>query len=268
MSFSTKFIKKDLIEVNFNKHPKFKELVAEIKATGVAEFKPKTLTWHLKPTVEAFDFLFKHEVVFSKEDLKLVERCLADIDKKLSNSKIKRVLAKAHVAPAMPELCSTLKFVPRDFQWVPVHYARAAHGRFILADQQGLGKSVESVLVTLLPEFKDKPVLIGCPPTMIGVWRDELMNMFGFESVILNDLPDKPILGFRFHIVPYSRFSRLIEDSKKSATSLKKIKNPNWFLIFDEAHMLKHRSSNRTKVAKHLASGSDHILLLTGTPPR
>jgi hypothetical protein len=65
---------------------------------------------------------------------------------------------------------------------------RGPHGaRFILADQVGLGKTLQlGMAAELMALSGDKPVLILAPKALVWQWRDELRNMLDIPSAVWN----------------------------------------------------------------------------------
>jgi hypothetical protein len=59
--------------------------------------------------------------------------------------------------------------------------------RFILADQVGLGKTVQLALSAMLMAlYGEKPVLVIAPKSLLLQWQDELCNLLGIPSAIWN----------------------------------------------------------------------------------
>ncbi|MDX2249185.1 MAG: phospholipase D-like domain-containing anti-phage protein [Bacteroidia bacterium] len=57
--------------------------------------------------------------------------------------------------------------------------------RFVLADQVGLGKTVQLALAAMLMALKgDKPVLIIAPKTLLYQWQDEMMKLLDLPSAV------------------------------------------------------------------------------------
>lgn len=72
-------------------------------------------------------------------------------------------------------------FVDRAFH-AHVHYGGA---RFVLADQVGLGKTVQMALTAMLCALYDKkPALVIAPKTLIYQWQEELMKLLGLPSAV------------------------------------------------------------------------------------
>lgn len=75
----------------------------------------------------------------------------------------------------MPHQIST---VARCFETMPV--------RYMLADEVGLGKTVEacSILSILVSENKDLRVLLIVPGALVGQWKNELHYKYGMEAQV------------------------------------------------------------------------------------
>lgn len=57
--------------------------------------------------------------------------------------------------------------------------------RFVLADQVGLGKTVQLAMAAMLMALKgDQPVLVIAPKTLIYQWQDELMKLLQLPSAV------------------------------------------------------------------------------------
>ncbi|MCX7999130.1 MAG: DEAD/DEAH box helicase, partial [Leptospiraceae bacterium] len=143
--------------------------------------------------------------------------------------------------------------------------------RFILADEVGLGKTIEAALIMKELMFRNdyKKVLIVAPSPLLLQWQQELKNKFNEDFTIIKR---KNFLNpNEFH---WKNFDKLI-------TSIDFIKNPryaeevlkrNWdIVIFDEAHRLRRDYSKITRAylfAEKIARKCEALLLLTATPFR
>ena len=78
---------------------------------------------------------------------------------------------------------------PHQKYFVKLAYDAHLNGgaRFILADQVGLGKTVQLALSAMLMALMgNKPVLVIAPKTLLLQWQDELHNLLGIPSAIWN----------------------------------------------------------------------------------
>ncbi|NSW92058.1 MAG: DEAD/DEAH box helicase family protein [Firmicutes bacterium] len=161
--------------------------------------------------------------------------------------------------------------------------------RYIIADEVGLGKTIEAGLI--IKELKTRGlinrILIVCPKGLITQWHSEMKNKFNENfHIILHDDFDtiKRIYG---EGNVWSHFSQVIcsMDSvkpleRRNGWSKAKIEEYNrerleglvragWdIIIIDEAHRIGGSSSDvaRYKLGSALAEVSPYLLLLTATP--
>lgn len=139
----------------------------------------------------------------------------------------------------------------------------------VLADEVGLGKTIEAGLV--LSQFwaeRRRKLLIICPASLRRQWAQELSDKFNLPSQILdaktwknlqkegrlNPLAEKCII-----IVSYHYAARLEE---------RLVAEPWDLVVIDEAHKLRnaHRTSNRMGQVLRRALAGRKKLLLTATP--
>lgn len=152
---------------------------------------------------------------------------------------------------------STISFVPRDYQ---VSVARMVlsdmFGRAVLADEVGLGKTIEAglILKELFHRKQIRSALVLVPSTLVDQWKEELEEKF----------------GIRAGIHPQPRFWR----KDVVVTSLTRAKMPQMarrlarrsfdIVVVDEAHALKNAATVAHQFVKSLRS--PRLLLLTATP--
>jgi superfamily II DNA or RNA helicase len=145
----------------------------------------------------------------------------------------------------------------------------ASRPRFLIADEVGLGKTIEAGLI--LKELKLKhgyrKILIVVPSPLMAQWQQELRTKFAEEFVILNgDAMRKPAA-----LQNGNQFLVSI-DLAKDERYLDQFLNANFDLVvFDEAHRLR-RDANTVTQAWHFANAMsaavEGFLLLSATPFR
>jgi SNF2 family DNA or RNA helicase len=152
----------------------------------------------------------------------------------------------------LPHQVETVRKVLRHF-----------HGRVLLADEVGLGKTIEACL--LLREYLLRGLvrraLILVPPSLVSQWHAELREKFGLEFSV----PGKSAAGER------PEFWR---ENDRVLTSLALAKSPKraalvagtpWDLVIvDEAHHCKNRNTRNWQLINSLQRR--HMFLLTATP--
>ena len=67
------------------------------------------------------------------------------------------------------------------------HLNEPGGARFVLADQVGLGKTIQLAMAAeLMALVGDKPVLVLAPKTLLWQWQDELMELLDLPSAVWN----------------------------------------------------------------------------------
>ncbi|MET8208357.1 DISARM system SNF2-like helicase DrmD [Streptomyces sp. NPDC005373] len=185
------------------------------------------------------------------------------------------------------------------YQLVPLSRAlRSSRTNLLLADDVGLGKTIEAGLVVqeLLLRHRARSVIIVCPPSLSLKWQDEMREKFGLDFVIVNSelmaqvrrshgLNANPFRLFPRVIVsmawlPSLRAQRLLRDvladMRDSSTARRYAFD---VLVVDEAHHVAPASpttapgqrgyavdSKRTIATTKLAEACEHRLFLSATP--
>lgn len=176
-----------------------------------------------------------------------------------------------------------------DFQLDPVVRAiDMARANLLIADDVGLGKTVEAGLVVqeLLLRHRARTVLIVCPASLQEKWRVEMLEKFGLEFKVVNTGYIKQLRRDRgIHVNPWTSFPRLISsvDWLKSGDALRTLRDvlppraeyPRKFdvLVVDEAHNVAPAGSThymlesqRTRLIRTISPHFQHRLFLTATP--
>ena len=139
----------------------------------------------------------------------------------------------------------------------------------ILADEVGLGKTIEAglILCQLWAEGKRR-LLVICPAALRKQWSIELQEKFNLPSMIVDSQSYKlykkehgksPLLYDNIFIMSYNYASKISEEI---------LINNFHLAVLDEAHKLRnsYRSSNRLGKSLVPALKSTRKLLLTATP--
>jgi len=136
-------------------------------------------------------------------------------------------------------------------------------GRAILADEVGLGKTIEACLV--LKEYMVrglvKTALILVPSSLVNQWKGELLEKFGLSFVSTNDdlfrhdpeaFWDEPLVLASIHTARSKRHFEAVT------------RRFNDIVVVDEAHHLKEHTTVNWKLVNALQK--TFLLLLTATP--
>lgn len=151
-------------------------------------------------------------------------------------------------------------FKPRQFQEDGVLGIWKFRGKTLLADDQGLGKTIEALMwVSRIPARR--PVVIVTPSSVKYHWQMEARQKFGLQSRVLEGQ------GPRQKAVWTHQDRILILNYDILWFWLKALMaNPPRVVIFDECHYISNRLARRTRAAKALAKHADSVLGLSGTP--
>ena len=132
--------------------------------------------------------------------------------------------------------------------------------KFILADDMGLGKTTSTIVAAL--ETGAKKILIVCPASLKLNWEREIANysdrtVFIAEGKKFSDEHD-------FVIINYDILKNFHDLKEKDDSELMRANFD--LVIMDEAHMISNPQAQRTKIANDIASKSNRVWLLSGTP--
>ena len=143
-------------------------------------------------------------------------------------------------------------------------------GGIVLADEVGLGKTIEAGLVLkYVLDSGARRVLIALPATLRKQWEIELEEKFDLNTTILDRYTvDRDYYGIKGWIEDKNETRIVIASYDFASKLMKKFPKVKWdFLIVDEAHHLRN-VFHGTKRAKNLFELSKGIpkILLTATP--
>ncbi|MCM8857683.1 MAG: DEAD/DEAH box helicase family protein [Candidatus Thiodiazotropha sp.] len=185
---------------------------------------------------------------------------------------------EAHALPLM-ENAAALTSARIDLlphQVVLTHQvATASPRRFLVADEVGLGKTIETALILreLASRGELKRALMVVPAGLVNNWHQELNEVFNLDFEVFGaqgDVTDRKSNAFAKH-------DRLIAsvDTLKRRARINRLKEaPPWDLVvFDEAHHLsaykngrKVRKTENYKLAEALRDHARDLMLLSATP--
>ena len=189
------------------------------------------------------------------------------------------------------------------YQLEPLRRAlRETRANLLLADDVGLGKTIEAGLVVqeLFLRHRARTAIIVCPAGLTLKWQDEMIEKFGLDFTIINSetmrevrrshgLHANPFTLFPRIIVsmswlPGQRAQRLLRDVYHQTAGRPGSTNTSYdILVVDEAHHVAPSSpqrsdklgvtrrgyavdSHRTLAVRELAEHCEHRLFLSATP--
>jgi len=142
----------------------------------------------------------------------------------------------------------------------------------LLADEVGLGKTIEAALVLCqLWAERKRNLLIICPASLRKQWAQELQDKFAVPALVVDSaVLRKQSAGTSLQTLQHLAARHVLVMSYPFATRLEaELRAIAWdAVVMDEAHKLRnaHRDSNRMGQALRRALAGRKKLLLTATP--
>lgn len=166
---------------------------------------------------------------------------------------------------------SRTEFHPHQYKPL-IKFLDSHKHRLLLADEVGLGKTIEAGLILIEQRARDAldRVLVVCPASLAMKWKQEMWERFDEDFEILSSsrfvdmhqrwIREGPPLDFRGIISLQALRSRRVRERLE--------KDPIGFdlLIVDEAHHLRNPETLSHKVVAELLPESHVALLLSATP--
>lgn len=176
---------------------------------------------------------------------------------------------KLFISPIRGFTGPRLSVIPHQM-YVASEISRRSRPRVLLADEVGLGKTIEAGLILhhLILTGRVERALILVPDSLVYQWFVEMLRKFQMTFVTIN------------HDSKLERGDRPFEDSQLFVASLKYLMKEDWLLdqameskwdllVVDEAHQLRwspEASSAEYDFVSVLAKDTPGVLLLSGTP--
>lgn len=213
-----------------------------------------------------------------RHEVTRTERILRSLEGGIERTRKAWLSYEAHALPIM-ESASALTSAKIDLlphQVVLTHrIATASPRRYLIADEVGLGKTIETALILreLASRGELNRALMVVPAGLVNNWHRELNEVFNLEFEVFGsegDITDRKTNAFAKH----DRLIASIDTLKRPARIKRLLDAPRWDLVvFDEAHHLtayrtggKVRKTENYKLAEALKDHSRDLLLLSATP--
>ena len=174
----------------------------------------------------------------------------------------------SRLAPALAH--SAVDLNPHQIEAAAFALASLPTGGAILADEVGLGKTVEAgiALAQLAAEGKARAVIM-VPASLRAQWRDELRSKFGLDAEVIDGdvCREREKQGLKTN--PFDTGGIVICSHPFAAMRASEVERVPWDVaVIDEAHRLRnaYRKDHRTGQALRKALRKCPKLLLTATP--
>jgi superfamily II DNA or RNA helicase len=198
-------------------------------------------------------FIARHDVQVAPTAAEMLAGLVAE-----HRSALKAVAASRAVrAEPVEEVAAVLGGELAPFQWAAVRYALQARGCF-LADEQGLGKTVEALAA--LEADGAFPALVVCPASIKLSWQREAARWLPHRTVA--------VVSGRTGVLPRADITILNYEIVAAHLEALARRRPR-ALVADESHYCKNPHAKRTQAVRRLAAvvPEDGLrLALSGTP--
>jgi SWI/SNF-related matrix-associated actin-dependent regulator 1 of chromatin subfamily A len=146
----------------------------------------------------------------------------------------------------------------RPFQVEGVKEIYKFRGRALLADEQGLGKTIQA-LYWILKCKKRRPVVIVTPASVKYAWQAEAALHLNMRVEVISGRRKKRnmTLPGDIVIINYDILTSWMPALKKAKPEI---------IIFDECHYIKNTEAQRTKAGLELSENAASVVGLSGTP--
>jgi len=227
------------------------------------------------------------ELLSDKDDMfSLFEQCrfsgVLDLRRKIQqirlNDKLTNIFYSMHN--------SETKFMPHQFKPV-MKFIESATGRLLIADEVGLGKTIEATYIwkELLTRDNAQRLLIVCPAQLCQKWKNDIFHWFGISSTIVNakELYERlnETLNHNDNFVLITSIQGIRYKEKEESENHHSRSKLNEFftqydsnykeqifdlVVIDEAHYLRNSSTASFNTGEKLRDISKYMILLSATP--
>lgn len=150
-------------------------------------------------------------------------------------------------------------FEALDFQTAGVEHIRKHGYRTLLADEMGVGKTIEALMCAT--ELDKWPCVVVCPAIAKYTWEQEVITHTHALPMVLEGrkVMDDGMLSFnpKIIIINYDILQFWVG-------YLKKLKPQ--FIVIDECHNIANKKTKRAEAVVALCKNVPHILAMSGTP--
>ena len=241
-------------------------LMNEVKATQGRKYNPDKKTWSVALTEAAplMDRLSKLELTQATA----LMNAISDIPQvhTVVVERAKRIAISS--APTLDDLMIVTDMKARldehfpsgkelyPFQYVGVQFAQLAEGRALIADDMGIGKTIQALAYIALNQNK-LPALVVCPANVKYNWANECkawlpkLSVAVIEGRSKGEIPEADII-----ICNYDIMNGRVNDLLDMRINI---------VVCDESHYLKNHKAQRTEATLMIAKGSAAVLCLSGT---
>lgn len=162
------------------------------------------------------------------------------------------------------------------YQFKPVYkYIESITGRILIADEVGLGKTIEAGLIwqeTKARHPDARRLLVVCPSMLREKWKKELRERFDTRAEIYDSkgllelLADFRREGTAFQCAAVCTLNTVRQDRIREAVEEMNPAQRFDLVIIDEAHHLRNSETKSHRAGLTLSDATEAMVLLTATP--
>ncbi len=157
-----------------------------------------------------------------------------------------------------------------DYQLEPAIACARGATRVLLADEVGLGKTIQAglILADLRTRDESARALILCPAGLCAQWRHELEARFRIAADIVDRIAMRRLQGSATDAGPWEQVIVAVAstDFVKRPEVLRSMEDARWdLLVVDEAHLCA-LAPERAAAVNWLARRAGRVVLMTATP--
>ena len=181
-------------------------------------------------------------------------------------SNIAELFTEGGLPPASSQEEMDLRFLDASlrntlypFQKVGISQAIERGGRLILADDMGLGKSIQAICIACYYRT-EWPLLIVTPASMVATWHEQMKRWLSAsldQDQICVTFDSKSNVDGLVNIISYDMATRLGDVVKERKFKV---------IIADESHSFRNGEAKRTKFIVPVLKKAKRVILLSGTP--
>lgn len=163
-----------------------------------------------------------------------------------------------------------------SYQFKPVYkYIESLNGRILIADEVGLGKTIEAGLIwqeTKARHPEARRLLVVCPSMLRDKWKKELKDRFDVRAEIYDSkgflglLDDFQREGTSFECAAICSLQTVRHDRIREAIDAMHEAHRFDLVIIDEAHHLRNSETKSHHAGLLLSDATEAMVLLTATP--
>ena len=147
------------------------------------------------------------------------------------------------------------------YQVKGVEFLERSNAKALLADEQGLGKTIQILALIKLHQAELTPCVIVAPSSVTNQWHTEIREKCGIQGFLTQVIKSGKELaapGFDIYVTTY--------DLLKNEKCFSFVKDNIKLVVIDECQRIKNHLSDRAKAIQKVCKNIEHIIPLSGTP--